>query len=181
MSTMSNRSRNKSEQQTDLRMIDKMHSLKVDNLAYRTRVIDLKRCFEKFGPIGDIYVPRDQFSHSNRGYAFVRFLEKRDAEHAIDRMDRADIDGREIRVQLARYNRGASTSGRNKLRSRRSRSGSKSRRRSRDRSRSTSADHNRNDHRHSRSRPTRRSRSRSRSQRKNHSESDQDDNQHDNK
>ena len=55
-------------------MIDRMYSLKVDNLAYRTRVIDLKRYFEKFGPIGDIYVPRDQFSHSNRGYAFVRYV-----------------------------------------------------------------------------------------------------------
>ncbi|CAF1344814.1 unnamed protein product, partial [Adineta ricciae] len=146
-----------------------------------TRVIDLKRYFEKFGPIGDIYVPRDQFSHSNRGYAFVRFLDKRDAEHAIDRMDRTDIDGREIRVQLARYNRGAGGSGRNKLRSRRSRSRSTSRRRSRDRSRSNSADNGRSDRHSSRSRPTRRSRSRSRSPRHDHSESEQDDDQHEKK
>lgn len=71
---MSSRSRNRPEHQTDLRMIDRMYSLKVDNLAYRTRMVDLKRYFEKFGPIGDIYVPRDQFSHSNRGYAFVRYV-----------------------------------------------------------------------------------------------------------
>ncbi|CAF1110212.1 unnamed protein product, partial [Didymodactylos carnosus] len=86
--------------------VDVMHSLKVDNLTYRTRVEDLRRAFEKFGEIGDIYIPRDQFSRSSRGYAFIRFAQKRDAEDALDRMDGADLDGREIRVQFARYGRG---------------------------------------------------------------------------
>ena len=54
--------------------IETMHSLKVDNLTYRTRVEDLRRYFDKFGPIGDIYIPRDQFSRSSRGYAFIRFV-----------------------------------------------------------------------------------------------------------
>ena len=54
--------------------IDVMYSLKVDNLTYRTRVEDLRRYFDKFGPIGDIYIPRDQFSRSSRGYAFIRFV-----------------------------------------------------------------------------------------------------------
>jgi hypothetical protein len=34
-------------------------------------------------------------------------------------MDGADIDGRDIRVQFARYNRDPGSDGRNKLRSRR--------------------------------------------------------------
>jgi len=54
--------------------IDTMHSLKVDNLTYRTRVEDLRRYFDKYGQIGDIYIPRDQFSRSSRGYAFIRFV-----------------------------------------------------------------------------------------------------------
>lgn len=54
--------------------IDVMYSLKVDNLTYRTRVEDLRRYFEKFGSIGDIYIPRDQFSRSSRGYAFIRYV-----------------------------------------------------------------------------------------------------------
>lgn len=54
--------------------IDVMYSLKVDNLTYRTRVEDLRRYFDKFGPIGDIYIPRDQFSRSSRGYAFIRYV-----------------------------------------------------------------------------------------------------------
>jgi hypothetical protein len=71
---MSNRSRGDGDQRSTPPNIDVMHSLKVDNLTYRTRVEDLRRVFEKYGPIGDIYIPRDQFSRSSRGYAFIRFV-----------------------------------------------------------------------------------------------------------
>jgi RNA recognition motif-containing protein len=72
---MSNRSRGDGDgdHRTTPPNIDVMYSLKVDNLTYRTRVEDLRRCFDKFGPIGDIYIPRDQFSRSSRGYAFIRY------------------------------------------------------------------------------------------------------------
>jgi len=69
---MSYRSRNGNDRPGSSQKIDTMYSLKIDNLTYRTRVEDLRRYFEKFGPIGDIYIPRDQFSRSSRGYAFVR-------------------------------------------------------------------------------------------------------------
>jgi arginine/serine-rich splicing factor 2 len=71
---MSYRSRNNGNRSADTQKVDVMYSLKVDNLTYRTRVEDLRRYFEKFGPIGDIYIPRDQFSRSSRGYAFVRYV-----------------------------------------------------------------------------------------------------------
>ena len=82
-STMSNRSRGnggggeggEGDHRSTPPNIDTMHSLKVDNLTYRTRVEDLRKKFEKFGPIGDIYIPRDQFSRSSRGYAFIRFVD----------------------------------------------------------------------------------------------------------
>lgn len=137
---MSNRSRNAGDRRGVSPNVDVMYSLKVDNLTYRTRVEDLRRCFEKFGHIGDIYIPRDQFSRSSRGYAFVRcvysskrhcsilisvyftknnlfrFLKKRDAQDALDRMDGTDLDGREIRVQFARYGRASATDSREKAR-----------------------------------------------------------------
>lgn len=71
---MSSRSRNNGDRPAGPQKIDVMYSLKVDNLTYRTRVEDLRRYFDKFGPIGDIYIPRDQFSRSSRGYAFVRYV-----------------------------------------------------------------------------------------------------------
>ena len=82
-----------------------MTSLKVDNLTYRTTPEELKRAFEKYGEVGDVYIPRDRFSRESRGFAFVRFHHNRDAEDALDSMDGALVDGRELRVQLAKYGR----------------------------------------------------------------------------
>lgn len=84
-----------------------MVSLKVDNLSYRITPEELKPVFEKFGEVGDIYIPRDRFTKESRGFAFVRFYDKRDAEDAMDRMDGYVLDGREMRVQTARYGRPA--------------------------------------------------------------------------
>lgn len=82
-----------------------MVSLKVDNLTYRTTPEMLKRVFEKYGEVGDVYIPRDPYKQESRGFAFVRFYDERDADDAIDAMDGAILDGRELRVQHARYGR----------------------------------------------------------------------------
>ena len=85
--------------------ISGMTSLKVDNLTYRTTMDDLDRYFSKYGDLGDIYIPRDRHRRESRGFAFVRYYEKRDAEDAIDGLDGTVIDGRQIRVTLAKYDR----------------------------------------------------------------------------
>lgn len=82
-----------------------MISLKVDNLTYRTTPDDLRRVFERCGEVGDIYIPRDRHTRESRGFAFVRFFDKRDAQDALDAMDGRMLDGRELRVQMARYGR----------------------------------------------------------------------------
>ncbi|XP_078347070.1 uncharacterized protein LOC144632322 [Oculina patagonica] len=85
--------------------IEGMTSLKVDNLTYRTTAKDLTHVFSKYGDLGDVYIPRDRYKQESRGFAFVRFYEKRDAEDAMDSLHGTIIDGREIRVQMAKYGR----------------------------------------------------------------------------
>ncbi|KAH7726983.1 ADP-ribose pyrophosphatase [Aphelenchoides avenae] len=81
-----------------------LYSLKVDNISYDTTLGDLRRLFEKYGEIGDIYIPRDRHRQS-RGFAFVRYYEKKDADYAIDRVDGRHVDGRTVRVSFAKYDR----------------------------------------------------------------------------
>ena len=50
-----------------------MVSLKVDNLTYRTSADDIGYLFEKYGKIGDVFIPKDKFTRESRGFAFVRF------------------------------------------------------------------------------------------------------------
>lgn len=129
--------------------IDGMISLKVDNLTYRTTPEDLRRVFERCGDVGDIYIPRDRYTRESRGFAFVRFYDKRDAEEALEAMDGRKLDGRELRVQMARYGRPTSPSNNNRRNNNRRGGGGRRRSRSPMRRRSRS--------------PRRRSYSRSRS------------------
>ncbi|GMT14776.1 hypothetical protein PFISCL1PPCAC_6073, partial [Pristionchus fissidentatus] len=170
--------------------IEGLTSLKVDNISYNTSPNDLRRLFDKYGEIGDIHIPRDRYNRQSRGFGFVRFYSRRDAEYAQDRTDGKFIDGREIRVSIAKYDRpqeetsrGGRGGGRGRSRSRsrspyerrrsrtrsppsRSRSNSRGRTRSRytlhnrDKSRSRSASPKRDDDRRSRSRSRSRSNSR---------------------
>jgi len=113
--------------------IDGMISLKVDNLTYRTTPEDLRRVFERCGEVGDIYIPRDRHTRESRGFAFVRFYDKRDAEDALKEMDGRILDGRELRVQMARYGRPTSPQ-------RRGGGGGRDRRRSHSRGRKSDKD-----------------------------------------
>merc|ERR1711953_1549534 len=138
--------------------IDGMVSLKVDNLSYRTSTDVLRRKFERYGEIGDAYIPRDRSTGESRGFGFVRFHDKRDASDAIKGMDGYEMDGRELRVDYARHERPASFGGgRGGREGGRDRGG---RDRSRERRRSRNNDLRRS---RSRSRSNRRSRSRDRS------------------
>jgi len=165
----------------------RMVSLKVDGLTHRTCLEDLESLFEKYGKVGDVYIPKDYRTKENRGFGFVRYFHKHDAEDAIESLDGRKFDGRELSVQYARYDRperdynrapggggGGRSSGRRRSRSRsrsrgdrgsrRDRSRSRDRRRDRDRSRSRDRGSGR-DRDRSKSRDHKRSRSsRSRSE-----------------
>ncbi|XP_058391986.1 serine/arginine-rich splicing factor 2-like [Diceros bicornis minor] len=85
--------------------VELMTSLKVDNINYRTSPKTLWRIFEKYGRVGDVYIPRDHFTKESRGFAFVRFFNKHHAEDAMNALDGIRLHGREVRVQMARYGR----------------------------------------------------------------------------
>jgi len=60
--------------------VDRMTSLRVDNLPYKANSEDLQPLFDKYGDVGDIYLPTERDSGRSRGFAFVRYFDKRDAE-----------------------------------------------------------------------------------------------------
>lgn len=85
--------------------IEGMISLKVDNITHRTTVGQLKRLFSRYGELGDIYVPRYPDSYLTRGFAFVRYYRKRDAEEAMRKLDGERLEGRVLSIQMAKYAR----------------------------------------------------------------------------
>jgi len=65
----------------------------------------LRAAFSPFGEIGDVYIPRSFQSSEPRGFAFVRFNEKRDADEAQKALDNTEIDGRTVTIQEAQKRR----------------------------------------------------------------------------
>ncbi|CAM9320270.1 unnamed protein product [Choristocarpus tenellus] len=54
----------------------------------------------RYGELGDVYIPRDMRTGEPRGFAFVRYMDQRDADDAIDRLDGERLGGRELRIQV---------------------------------------------------------------------------------
>ena len=51
--------------------------------------------------MGDVYIPPDMRTGEPRGFAFVRFLDERDANDDFDQYDGELQNGREIRIELS--------------------------------------------------------------------------------
>ncbi|KAG5187775.1 hypothetical protein JKP88DRAFT_253829 [Tribonema minus] len=85
--------------------ISGMITLKVDNITFRTTADEVRRVFDKYGEVGDVYIPRDKATGDPRGFAFVRYLDNHDAEEALTAMDGKELDGRTLRIQFAMQRR----------------------------------------------------------------------------
>ncbi|EFN54489.1 hypothetical protein CHLNCDRAFT_17896, partial [Chlorella variabilis] len=63
------------------------------------RAEEVRGKFERYGPIRDVYLPKDYYSGRPKGFGFIEFLDIRDAEEAIYNLDRTMFGGREIQVR----------------------------------------------------------------------------------
>jgi RNA recognition motif-containing protein len=74
----------------------------VGNLAYDATEADLRELFAAVGPISYISLPMDRETGKPRGFAFVEFSERADAEEAIRRLNNQEFKGRRLAVNEAR-------------------------------------------------------------------------------
>ncbi|KAK7379659.1 hypothetical protein VNO80_05123 [Phaseolus coccineus] len=80
-------------------------SLLVRNLRHDCRPEDLRRPFGQFGPLKDIYLPKDYYTGEPRGFGFVQYVDPADAADAKYHMDGQVLLGRELTVVFAEENR----------------------------------------------------------------------------
>jgi cold-inducible RNA-binding protein len=74
----------------------------VGNLSYDTTEADLRDHFQTIGKLSYVYLPTDRESGRPRGFAFVEFVERSDAEEAIHRFNNQLFKGRPMSVSEAR-------------------------------------------------------------------------------
>ncbi len=78
------------------------NKLFVGNLSWTTTDGILQDTFAQFGTVVEAAVMMDKFTGKSRGFAFVTMSTPEEAEAAAREMDNKELDGRPIRVNIAR-------------------------------------------------------------------------------
>ncbi|KAI3649647.1 hypothetical protein MP228_005279 [Amoeboaphelidium protococcarum] len=73
-------------------------TLWIGNLPYDYLEPQLVDMFEQYGNIVKITVPIDRFTQKNKGFGFVQFERRSDAEKAFDGVKEQEVEGRRVRV-----------------------------------------------------------------------------------
>jgi len=73
----------------------------VGSLSWDTTAQKLRDVFSEFGTVTDAAIVTDRGSGQSRGFGFVTFENRRDATRAVAQLNGAEIDGREIVVNVA--------------------------------------------------------------------------------
>ena len=73
-------------------------TLFIGNLPFSFEERDVAHLMERFGPVRKITIPQERFVRKNRGFCFVEFEERRDAEDAMQKYQGYSVEGRELRI-----------------------------------------------------------------------------------
>lgn len=80
----------------------------VGNLDYKVDENDLKDIFEEYGSVNESKVIKDRYSGRSKGFGFVIMDDASAAEKAINELNGATLENREMVVNEARERREAS-------------------------------------------------------------------------
>lgn len=74
----------------------------VGSLSWNTDEKSLSEYFSKVGQVEEAVVIKDRDTGRSRGFGFVTFSEAQDAQSAVEELDGTQLDGRELKVNIAR-------------------------------------------------------------------------------
>jgi RNA recognition motif-containing protein len=74
----------------------------VSNLSFAVKDEDLREFFAEYGEVSSAKVITDKFTNRSRGFAFVEMPDETAGQKAIQELDGAMVDGRSIKVNVAR-------------------------------------------------------------------------------
>ncbi|MDR1561530.1 MAG: RNA-binding protein [Dysgonamonadaceae bacterium] len=74
----------------------------VAGLSFQKNDADLAQIFEEYGTISSARVITDRFTGRSKGYGFVEIEDEKAAQRAIDELNGAELDGRQLSISEAR-------------------------------------------------------------------------------
>lgn len=76
--------------------------LYVGNLSYNFGDTDLQALFEQAGTVKSVQIIKDRDTGRSKGFAFVEMSTQEEAEKAISLFNGKEVDGRALKVNVAR-------------------------------------------------------------------------------
>ncbi|OQS06455.1 eukaryotic translation initiation factor 3 subunit G [Thraustotheca clavata] len=77
-------------------------TLRVTNISPETREEDLKELFRVFGPLERVYLAKDRETFQSRGFAFVSYVYREDAEKAMEKLQGYGYDHLILKLEWAK-------------------------------------------------------------------------------
>ncbi len=74
----------------------------VGNLSYKMTDEDLEKLFKTFGSVSESKIVTDRESGRSKGFGFVEMPNQAEGDEAIRQLDGKEIDGRNIKVNVAK-------------------------------------------------------------------------------
>lgn len=74
----------------------------VSNLSFAVQDEDLREFFAEYGEVASAKVIMDKYTNRSRGFGFVEMADDAAAQKAIAELDGGMVDGRAIRVAIAK-------------------------------------------------------------------------------
>lgn len=72
------------------------------NLNWQTTEADLQAAFEAYGQVSSVTIIKDRYTGQSRGFGFVEMPNDSEGKSAIDGLNGKELDGRTLRVDVAR-------------------------------------------------------------------------------
>ena len=76
--------------------------LYVGNLSYSVTDEQLRELFSQHGQVKDAVIIKDHYTERSKGFGFIEFSSPTEAETAINALNGAEFQGRNLRVNEAR-------------------------------------------------------------------------------
>ena len=73
----------------------------IGNLSFKIKEDDLEDMFSEFGDIEEVVLVKDRNTNRSKGFGFVTFFDEKSADLAISGMNKKEIEGRELTVNVS--------------------------------------------------------------------------------
>lgn len=74
----------------------------VGNLSFQTTEDELRELFSEYGSVTSVSIIKDKYSGRSRGFAFVEMASDQEGQAAIEALNESELQGRSLKVNIAK-------------------------------------------------------------------------------